>query len=170
MLSTAAGGWKQIIGQEAAMLNQIQSLAEVVDKIDSKEDLYSERAKFDLERSFSVSITTPSGSPYTGKSRSESCKSRQSFSSRHSSVDTDCLLESDRNTISQHSLSQVYVFLQNYYIITPIPRKSFPSDLKWVLFSSLESLILSKFCPMNGFIGVVLSFCGPVLHFYHQSD
>ena len=110
LLSTAAGGWKQIIGQEAAMLNQIQSLAEVIDKIDSKEDLYSERAKFDLERSFSVSMTTPSGSPFTGKSRSESCKSRQSFSSRHSSVDTDCLLEADRNTISHHSLSHPNTF------------------------------------------------------------
>ena len=110
MLSTAAGGWKQIIGQEAAMLNQIQSLGEVIDKIDSKEDLYTERAKFDLERSFSVSITTPSGSPFTGKSRSESCKSRQSFSSRHSSVDTDCLLETDRNNPSQHSFNQVHIF------------------------------------------------------------
>ena len=107
LLSTAAGGWKQIIGQEAAMLNQIQSLEEIMDKIDNKEDLYSERAKFDLERSFSVSITSPSGSPFTGKSRSESCKSRQSFSSRHSSVDTDCLLESERNHLSHHNLSQV---------------------------------------------------------------
>ena len=115
LLSTAAGGWKQIIGQEAAMLNQIQSLGEVMDKIDNKEDLYSERAKFDLERSFSVSLTTPSGSPFTGKSRSESCKSRQSFSSRHSSVDTDCLLDTDRN-LSQHNFSQVdFVSLLKYY-------------------------------------------------------
>ena len=118
MLSTAAGGWKQIIGQEAAMLNQIQSLGEVVDKIDSKEDLYSERAKFDLERSFSVSITTPSGSPFTGKSRSESCKSRQSFSSRHSSVDTDCLLD-DRNNPSQHGFSQVNFFSISPKVSTP---------------------------------------------------
>ena len=146
MLSTAAGGWKQIIGQEAAMLNQIQSLAEVIDKIDSKEDLYSERAKFDLERSFSVSMATPSGSPYTGKSRSESCKSRQSFSSRHSSVDTDCLLEPDRNTICHHSLAQVEFFSKN----------------GWFLFSPQESLSLSKFSPMNGFIGLVLWFCGPL--------
>ena len=79
------------------MLNQIHTLTEVVDKIDNKEDLYSERAKFDLERSFSVSMTTPSGSPFTGKSRSESCKSRQSFSSRHSSVESH--LETERNTI-----------------------------------------------------------------------
>ena len=79
------------------MFNQIHTLVEVVDKIDNKEDLYSERAKFDLERSFSVSLTTPSGSPFTGKSRSESCKSRQSFSSRHSSVESQ--LETDRNTV-----------------------------------------------------------------------
>ena len=107
LLSTAASGWKQIIGQEAAMLNQIQTLAEVIDKIESKEDLYSERAKFDLERSFSMSVTTPAGSPYTGKSRSESCKSRQSFSSRHSSVDSH--LDTDRNTNSQsqHNFNQV---------------------------------------------------------------
>ena len=78
-------------------IKQIHTLTEVVDKIDNKEDLYSERAKFDLERSFSVSMTTPSGSPFTGKSRSESCKSRQSFSSRHSSVESH--LETERNTI-----------------------------------------------------------------------
>ena len=137
------------------MLNQIQSLAEVIDKIDSKEDLYSERAKFDLERSFSVSMTTPSGSPFTGKSRSESCKSRQSFSSRHSSVDTDCLLEPDRNTISHHSLSQVQFFFSKNIIFSQ--NKTYQ-----LLSSSLESLILSKFCPMKGFIGVVLWFCGPV--------
>ena len=87
------------------MLNQIQTLAEVVDKIDNKEDLYSERAKFDLERSFSVSVTTPSGSPYTGKSRSESTKSRQSFSSRHSSVDSH--LDTDRSTHTPYSFSEV---------------------------------------------------------------
>ena len=115
------------------MLNQIHTLVEVVDKIDNKEDLYSERAKFDLERSFSVSLTTPSGSPFTGKSRSESCKSRQSFSSRHSSVDTDCLLESERNHLSHHNLSQVWLFTEK-------------ND---------EFLILSKFSSINGFIGVV---------------
>ena len=49
------------------MFNQIQSLSEVVDKIDSKEEMFER--KFDLERSFSVSVATPAGSPYTNKSR-----------------------------------------------------------------------------------------------------
>ena len=97
------------------MLNQIHTLVEVVDKIDNKEDLYSERAKFDLERSFSVSLTTPSGSPFTGKSRSESCKSRQSFSSRHSSVESH--LETDRNTVYSQ-VSQVENILIKNELIT----------------------------------------------------
>ena len=101
LLGTATSGWKQIIGQEVAMFSQIQSLAEVVDKIDNKENLYSERAKYELERSFSVSVTSPSGSPYTAKSRSESCKSRQSFSSRHSSVDSQ--LDTDRSTLRPYT-------------------------------------------------------------------
>ena len=104
LLNTAATGWKQIIGQEFAMLSQIQSLGEVVDKIDQKEEMYSDRTKYDMERSFSVCVNTPAGSPYTNKSRSESCKSRNSFSSRHSSLDSHL---DDRTSASQHFYSQV---------------------------------------------------------------
>ena len=115
LLNTAATGWKQIIGQEFAMLSQIQSLGEVVDKIDQKEEMYSDRTKYetkyDMERSFSVCVNTPAGSPYTSKSRSESCKSRNSFSSRHSSLDSHL---DDRASASQHFFSQVFL----YYVYT----------------------------------------------------
>ena len=59
------------------MFNQIQSLGEVVDKIDSKEEMFER--KFDLERSFSVSVATPAGSPYTNKSRQKLCTKKANF-------------------------------------------------------------------------------------------
>ena len=94
--------------------HQVQSLGEVVDKIDGREEAFlsrteDTRSKFELERSFSVSVTTPGGSPFTtgGKSRSESCKSRQSFSSRHSSLDSH--LDADRasSAAAPHFFGQV---------------------------------------------------------------
>ena len=112
LLSTAATGWKQIISQEFAMFNQIQTLGEVVDKIDNKEEGFNDRSKFDLERSFSVSVHTPAGSPYTGKSRSESCKSRNSFSSRHSSLDSH-LDDRTSSMTTSHYFSQAQVQLKS---------------------------------------------------------
>ena len=97
------------------LFSQVQSLGEVVDKIDGREEVFLSRAasedtrsKFELERSFSVSVNTPGGSPFTtgGKSRSESCKSRQSFSSRHSSLDSH--LDTDRaSAAAPHLFVQV---------------------------------------------------------------
>lgn len=108
MLSTAATGWKQILGQEFAICNNIQSLGEVVEKINTKEqECFTDRSsKFDLERSFSMSVTstTPAGSPYISKTRSESCKSRNSFSSRHSSLDSHL----DDPSSSSMATSQFY--------------------------------------------------------------
>ncbi len=95
--------FKETLSINILFSHQVQSLGEVVDKIDGREEVFLSRAasedtrsKFELERSFSVSVNTPGGSPFTtgGKSRSESCKSRQSFSSRHSSLDSH--LDTDR--------------------------------------------------------------------------
>ena len=93
-------GWKQVIGKEFAMLNQVEKLGEVIEKLD-KEMFYPcnmlDRSELcltpDMEKS--CSLYTPASSPYSGaKSRSESRKSQQSFSSRHSSVDSQI---EDRN-------------------------------------------------------------------------
>ena len=98
----------------SSVFSQVQSLGEVVDKIDGREEAFlsrteDTRSKFELERSFSVSVTTPGGSPFTtgGKSRSESCKSRQAFSSRHSSLDSH--LDADRasSAAAPHFFGQV---------------------------------------------------------------
>ena len=94
IFTTFAGGWKQVIAEEFAMLNQVEKLGEVIEKID-KEMFYPcnilDRSELcltpDMEKS--CSIYTPASSPYSGaKSRSESRKSQQSFSSRHSSIDS----------------------------------------------------------------------------------
>ena len=99
IFTTFAAGWKQVIAEEFAMLNQVERLGEVMEKID-KEILfpsnlmersdYCQAHSLDMDRSYS--LHTPTSSPYTAKSRSESCKSRNScnasFSSRHSSVDS----------------------------------------------------------------------------------
>ena len=103
------------------LFSQVQSLGEVVDKIDGREEVFLSRAasedtrsKFELERSFSVSVNTPGGSPFTtgGKSRSESCKSRQSFSSRHSSLDSH--LDTDRaSAAAPHLFVQVVTWAKH---------------------------------------------------------
>ena len=100
IFTTFGGGWKQVIAEEFAMLNQVEKLGEVIEKLD-KEMFYPcnmlDRSELcltpDMEKS--CSLYTPASSPYSGaKSRSESRKSQQSFSSRHSSVDSQI---EDRN-------------------------------------------------------------------------
>ena len=98
VLSTFAVGWKQIIEQEFAMLNQIDKLGDVLEKIDKDYFIPSNNSDNKMgcnQSSFYATscssrscVKTPTLSPYTNKSRSESCKSRNSFSSRHSSVDS----------------------------------------------------------------------------------
>ena len=108
LLSTAANGWRQILSQEFAIFGQMQSLGDVAEKINEKEDSFVER-KYDMERSFSMSVATatPAGSPYTGKSRSESCKSRNSFSSRHSSLDSHLDDPSSASVVGSQFYNQV---------------------------------------------------------------
>lgn len=96
VFATFAGGWKQVIAQEFAMLSEVEKLGPVVEKID-KEILfpcnmleYGQGHTTNMDRSFYSHTAT--SSPYGAKSRSESCKSHNSynepFSSRHSSIDS----------------------------------------------------------------------------------
>ena len=128
IFATFTAGWKQVIAEEFAMLNQVERLGEVMEKID-KEILFPsslmERSDFgqahslDMDRSYS--LHTPTSSPYTAKSRSESCKSRNScnasFSSRHSSVDSQIDdRTSSRSWNNTLTMSQVN-FLVSYNLL-----------------------------------------------------
>jgi len=150
LLSTAATGWKQIINQEFAMFNQIQTLAEVVDKIDNKEEGFADRSKFELERSFSVSVHTPAGSPYTGKSRSESCKSRNSFSSRHSSLDSH-LDDRTSSMTTSHYFSQNQSFVSEAADLRPSRQSVMMTDNEslWLSYSEAHEEILTVPVPVS---------------------
>ena len=93
IFATFAAGWKQVIAEEFAMLNQVEKLGDVIEKID-KEILFPsnlmERSEYSLtpDMEKSCSLYTPASSPYSSKMRSESCKSQNSFHSRQSSVDS----------------------------------------------------------------------------------
>ena len=109
IFSSIAVGFKHVISEEFEMLNQVAQLGEVIATID-KETLipttmlerseYCEDYTADMNKSH-VDCTTKM-SPYNAKSRSESCKSRNSVSSRHSSVDS--LIDDRRSTtLSLHN-------------------------------------------------------------------
>ena len=94
VFATFAGGWKQVIAQEFAMLSEVEKLGLVVEKID-KDILFPCNVleyghTTHMDRSYYSHTAT--SSPYGAKSRSESCKSHNSynepFSSRHSSIDS----------------------------------------------------------------------------------
>ena len=109
IFSTIAVGWKHIISEEFEMLNQVAQLGGVIATIDEETLLptnllerteYCEDYTVDMNKSYEN--CSPKMSPYNAKSMSESCKSRNSVSSRHSSVDS--LIDDRRsNTLSLHN-------------------------------------------------------------------
>ena len=115
MFATFAAGWKQVIAEEFAMLNQVEKLGEMMEKI-YQETLFPcnllERSEYcfspDMDKSSSV--YTPSSSPYASKLRSESRKSRNScdasYSSRHSSVDSH--IDDKTSTLSSWNNTLVF--------------------------------------------------------------
>lgn len=109
IFSSIAVGFKHIISEEFEMLNQVAKLGEVIATIDEETLLPTnmlERSEYCEDYTADMNKAhvdcTPKMSPYNAKSRSESCKSRNSFSSRHSSVDS--LIDDRRSTtLSLHN-------------------------------------------------------------------
>ena len=113
MFAAFAAGWKQVIAEEFAMLNQVDKLGKMMEKID-QETLFpsnlSERSEYCFSPDKSSYVYTPSSSLYASKLRSESCISSNScdasYSSRHSSVDSH--IDDKTSTLSSWNNTLVF--------------------------------------------------------------
>ena len=154
ILGSYASGWKQVVAEEFCMLNQIERLSDVMDQIGEEallpiSRLEHKRYQEDYAPDDSQFQSTTTLSPYTAKSRSESCKSRTSVSSRHSSVDS--CLDDRRSSSLSWCKTQSHT---NEYTVEDSQRHSIyqqeQQDDCWI--SCYESTVVKPSLPERGMV------------------